>query len=144
MPRRRISLAGVGVHEAEGFEAEAGGELGAAPVGLVGDLDDGGAEGEAGAGRQVVGAQVEVDVELVAGQGPPVGVDRDQGRHPGVHEVQLHVGMGLAVVGAGAAPDPPAVAHQAVVEVEGALDQHLPLTRLGPADDELHPSPVGG
>ena len=90
-------------------------------MGLVGDLDDGRAEGEAGAGRRLLDAQVEVDVELVAGQGPPVGVDRHQGRHPGVHQVELHVGMGRPVLGAVAVPDPPAVADEAVVEVEVTL-----------------------
>ena len=42
--------AGGGVDEGEGVAAEAGGEFAAAGVGLGGDLDDGFADGEAGAG----------------------------------------------------------------------------------------------
>ena len=64
------ALAGVGVDEAHGVEAEALGELGAAAVRDGGDLDDGLADAQPGAGRQLVGAEVEVDVELVAGERP--------------------------------------------------------------------------
>ena len=108
-------LADADVDEAQRLLAEAGGELGAAGVRLVGDLDHGVADGEAGASRQVVGADVEVDVELVAGQGPDVVVvTADEPGQPGVDDVELHVGMGAAVVGAPAAPHVPGVADDAL------------------------------
>jgi hypothetical protein len=57
-----------GVDEAQGVEAVPGGELGTAGVGLVGDLDDGPAYRQAGPGRQVPAAQVQVANQLVRWQ----------------------------------------------------------------------------
>ena len=49
MPRRRSCLPDADVDEAQRLLAEASGELGAAGVRLVGDLDHGVADGQAGA-----------------------------------------------------------------------------------------------
>ena len=59
-----------GVHPAGGVVAEAGGELGAAGVRARGDLEEGVADRERVPGREVREAEVEVDVELVAGERP--------------------------------------------------------------------------
>ena len=38
--------------------------------------------------------------QLIAGQRHAIRVSGDVAQHPGVHDVELHVGMGAAVVGA--------------------------------------------
>src|SRR5438128_1575425 len=65
------------VDEPERPGAEAPAELRTPGVRLVGHLDDGGAESEPRARRQVVGAQVEVDVELIACERPLLAVARE-------------------------------------------------------------------
>src|SRR5712691_5439864 len=56
-----------GVDEPPRVAAESGGELGAAQVWLVSNLDDRRAQGKPGAGRQVSRAEVEIGVELITG-----------------------------------------------------------------------------
>src|SRR5262245_40667993 len=90
-PRRRSCLPTGRVDETLGIAAEALYELLAAGVRLGRDLDDGGAEPQPRAGREVRLAQVQVHVEFVAGQGPAGPLLRHQGDDPGVHDVELHL-----------------------------------------------------
>ena len=76
------------VHEAERLDAEALAELGAPGVRLVGYLEDGRADGEPCPGQQVVGAQVEVDVELIAGKRPTCPLVGEQGDDACIHHGQ--------------------------------------------------------
>ena len=74
------AAADLGVDEAQGIRAEPARELGAAGVGLVGDLDDRPADRQAGPWREVRAGQVQVDDQLVAGQGTSVGADEASSR----------------------------------------------------------------
>ena len=65
-------LTGWGADEAKGVVAETLGELGAAGMGLLGDFEYGGADGELRADGEVFLAQIDVDDELVAGEGPAI------------------------------------------------------------------------
>jgi len=56
-----------GVHEPQRVLAESGGELGAAQVWLIGDLQNCRPDRQPGAWRQVSAAQVEIGVELITG-----------------------------------------------------------------------------
>ncbi len=60
------------VHELERLGAEAGAELRAPGVRFWRHLDDGVADRELRSGWKVVDAEVEVDVELVAGERPAI------------------------------------------------------------------------
>jgi len=132
------------VDEPQGVGAEAGTELGAARVGDLGDLDDGAAQRQAGAGGQVSVTQVEVEVQLVARQRTAVGIDCDQRRQAGVDHVELHVRVGRAIGRPAASPALPGVAHEPGVEVEDALVEDLTLVDGRPSHDELDPSHVAG
>jgi DNA-binding transcriptional MerR regulator len=131
------------VHELDRLGAEARGELRAAGVELLGDLDHGRPDGEPCARGQVLVAEVEVDEELVAGERPPLPVARDGRDRACVHQRQLHVGVRGAVLGAAAPARAPHVADEALVEVEKALVEHLALVLGGPADDQLERPLVG-
>ena len=82
-------------------------------------------------------------MELVAGERSPVRVDGDEAGEAGADHVQLHVGVGGAVRGLPAAAGRPAVADQALDQVEGAFFQHLALALGGPSHDELDAAAVG-
>ncbi len=131
------------VHEARRIAAEALEELRAARVGLFGHLDDGSTDAQARAGRQVVGREVDVDVELVAGFGPARPVTGEQGDRPGAHDRELTVDLRRAVVGVATASWQPVVADEALGVGElGGLD-HLPLLGLGAPHDQLEDALVG-
>jgi hypothetical protein len=85
------------VDEAGRLEPEPFGELAAAVVRHRGNLEDRQGDREACAGRQVVGAEVEIDVEVVAGERPAGLVLRDQRDRAGIHQRDLDVRMRAAV-----------------------------------------------
>lgn len=126
-----------GIDEPQGVIAEAGGELGAAKVRLAGDLDDGRSQGQAGAGRQVGDAEVEVSVELVTGQLTPVLVPGDEQRGPGVHHGELHIRMRRAIRRARAATKTPGVANEPGLRVECGFGEYFPLVHGRAAHDQL-------
>ena len=135
---------GRGVHEAKGVAPEARRELVAAAVGLIGHLDHGGADPQPRAGRKVGRAEVEVDVQLVAGEGPALGRPGHEQCNACVHHVQLHVGVGPAVGGPAARAQRPGVADEALVDVELALGQDLALGDRRTPHDQLDAAVVGG
>ena len=138
MPRESQLPADAEVHEAQGGRAEAGGELRTARVRLVGDLDDGAADRQAGPGREVLFAEVEIDVELVAGEGAVVlGAAGDQSREPGVDDVQLHVRVRRAVAGPPAPAPNPGVADNAFGQRQLRDLEDLALVDRRAADDEV-------
>ena len=94
------------------------------------------ADRQPGPGRQVGRRQVEVDVELVAGQRHPLRPVGHERGGPGVHDVELHLGVGGAVRRALAAPLEPGVADEPDLEVELPLAQHLALAGPGAPYDE--------
>jgi len=113
-------------------------------MGLIGDLDDGAPERQARARREVALAQVQVEVELVAGQGPAVaGRAGQQLGDAGVDDVELHVRVRRAVGRPVAAPGTPRVTEQAILQVQRSLVEQLALVHGRPADDELDPTLVG-
>ena len=78
-------------------------------------------------GRQPIEAQVEVDVDLVAGQGParPIGLDRLEDAD--ADQRQLGIRVRRPVRGRAAAASEPAVPDQADIRVEHRLGQDLAL-----------------
>jgi hypothetical protein len=108
-------------------------------------LDHGLADLELRAWREVLVADVEVEVELVTGEAPTVGVPGGgEKRGARVHDVQLHLGVGTAVRGPLAGPVLPGVAHEPLDEVEVALLEHLALADSRAAHDELEGALLGG
>ncbi len=88
------------VHPPSSVDTESLAELGAPVVRLRGDFDDGGADLELRADRQIGDRQVEVDEELVTGQRPTRSVaGRNHVDDPAAHHVQLRLGVGRTVIG---------------------------------------------
>ena len=69
-------------------------------MGLIGDLDHGIADRQLGPRGQVRLAEVEVDDELITGQRHALRRTGELGQDPGVHDVELHVRMRSATLGA--------------------------------------------
>ena len=126
-----------GVDEPQRIGTEPAGELGAAEVRLVRNLDDRRAQGKQGSRRQVGRAQVEIDVELITGQHAPVKAPGDEQGSTGVHHCQLHVWMWRAVSGAFAPSGRPGVANEARHHIEHTRREHLTLVNSRPAHDQL-------
>jgi hypothetical protein len=100
------------------------------------DLQDCGADGELAAGREVGGAEVEVDVELVAGQQPPVAWPGEQGHHSCVHDGDLFGRVGVAVK--------PVVANEPGGGVQTRFGEEFALIFGWAPNDELYRAGVGG
>src|SRR6478609_7963625 len=129
-PAQPARLALGPVDEGQRVLAEAGDELAAPGVRLVGDDDDGAvgpADVELAPGGKVVVGQVEVDEHLVAGELLALGVLGKELHEAVVHQVELHVGVGRAVRHATTPPLDPRVADEALGDVEVADVQHLAL-----------------
>src|SRR6266480_1814600 len=130
--------ANLGVDEARGVPAEARLVLPAPDVGFCADLDDRRADGQPGAGGEVLVAQVEVHVELVAAEGPALPLDRHEQGHPAVRHGDLLGEAWRAVGGVAAAATPPVVADHALGAVQDRLLQHQAAGVIGAAGDELN------
>ena len=102
-------------------------ELVAARVRLLRHLEHRLADREPRPGGEVVDAEVEVDVELVAGERPalPVACDRLDGAD--AHHRHLRERVRAAVRPAATAASDPVVADEPLHEVERRLLEHLPL-----------------
>jgi len=94
--------------------------------------------------RQVRAAEVEIHVQLVAGQGPALALTRDGGSRPRVHQRQLGVRIWPAVGSPAAATREPGVALEAFVCIEASLGQNLALVHVRPAGDQLDCPAVSG
>ena len=93
-------------------------------------------DAEQGPRRKVVLADVEIDVQLIAGQTPAVGGAGHQCSHPGVHH--RHLGQAAATALA------PAVTDEPLFEVEHPLVELLAVIDCRAADDQLESAEVGG
>ena len=82
-------------------------------------------------------AQVEVDEQLIAGQRPTVLRLREERNRPGVHHVQLHVGVRRAIGGPRALSLVPTVADESDGRVEIRLLKNLPGAGVRPPNDQL-------
>ena len=125
------------VDELHGVGAETFDELTAARVRLRGDLDDRRAHRQLRARRQVLSAQIEIDVELVAGERPAIRSLGDQRHHARVGERELHVGVAPAVLGARTAAHTPRVADQSLDQIELGLGDDLADIDGRTPDNEL-------
>ena len=136
-PAQPARLALGAVDEGHRVLAEAGDELGAAVVGLVGHHDHGplGAADVELAPRGEVGVgEVEVEEHLVAGQHLALRVLGEELHEPVAHQVELHVGVRRAVRRPPAPARRPRVTDEALGDVEVADLQHLALPGRGSAD----------
>src|SRR6266581_253244 len=86
-----------GVDPAQGLATESRAELGAACVRRLADLDDGRPDRQPAAGGQRLQAQVEIDVELIAGQRPALAVGLDRLQDPRADYGQLGIEIGRPV-----------------------------------------------
>ena len=103
----------------------------------LGQLDHGLADRESRAGGNVVDAEVEVDVELVACERPALPVSGDD-----LGEARVHQGQ-LRVVGRRGA-EMPAVADEPDLRVELPFVQDFALVLGRAPDDQLERAVVGG
>src|SRR5438309_8381671 len=130
--------------EGERVLAEPRHELLAARMGLRRELDHRRPQLDAGPGRQVVEADVQVEVELVARLLPAIRRNGEERRGPGVHDGELGLRVRRAIGRAAAPALPPGVAHEALCEVERPLGKDLPLVHRRPPHDEVDPAEVMG
>jgi hypothetical protein len=106
-------------------------------------FDHRGADADARAGRHVVPAQIEIDIQLIARKGPAGRILRHERDRAGVHDVDLHVGMRRLPVGAARArAEPPRVADESLDEIELRFVEQLARVRARPAHDQLQLSSV--
>src|SRR5580704_10127011 len=110
----------------------------------VADLQHGMADREQAAHREIAHAEIEVDVELVAGQRHPVRPARDQLGHPGVHHRHLPLRVSRPVRHARAAAGEPIVPGKPGHGVEQRLARQLPHTDRRAADHQDDPATIPG
>jgi hypothetical protein len=125
------------VDERHGVGAVPGQELLAARVGLGAHLEDHVVpDRDPGAGRQVVVRHVEVDVELISGQGPAlVGVGEQRG-HPRAHHGDHRVEVATLRDGLRGRPRQPVVPDEPGRLVDHALLEDLARGVRGAPDDQ--------
>ena len=134
-PRSRSVLALGRVHEFHRVSPEALRELPAARMRPLGDFDDGRPEGDACSRRQIVRAQIQIDVQLIPCERPAIGRLRHERNRARVHDVELHVRMGRP------SPAVPRVADEPMRGIQMGLFEHLARADLRPAHDQTqHPS----
>ena len=92
--------------------------------------------------REVVRAHVDVDDELVAGQGPAILGPRDQRDQAGIDDGDLCSRVGTAVGGPRAAAGVPAVADESGNHIQRALCHDFTLINVGSLDDHAQGSAV--
>ena len=89
-------------------------------------------------------AQIDVDDELIAGEGPAVLGAGEQGDEAGVDDGDLGCGVGAAVGGARAAAGEPGVADETGIDIQRALGHDLALIHARSLDDHAQGASVGG
>ena len=94
-------------------------------------------------GREVGVGDVQVDVQLVAGEGLLVDAVVEQAHHPGTHHGDLRLEVGALGYRAGPGSGQPAVTDQSEVDVEDAFVEDFTRGRDRAGDDELE-GPDGG
>ncbi len=104
---------------------------------LVRYFDHGGSNHQLCARRQVRRTEIEIDVQLIAGQLPPFFHLRHQRCDARGDHVQLHVGMRRAIRRPVAAPLTPIVADRPFGDVELAFVNHLACAHRGTTDDHF-------
>jgi hypothetical protein len=112
-------------------------ELLASRMGLIRHLDDGRAQREPRARREILGAEVQIEKELIPGPLPAIAIRCDQLDHTRAHDVQLHVGVRSPIRGAGASAQAPAITDEAKAHVELGDVDDFSLIDARPADDEV-------
>jgi hypothetical protein len=94
---------------------------------LWADFDLGRAYAQARTGRQMLEAQIEIDVQLIAGKRPALAALRNQRRESRVDQREL--------VAASPFAERPAVSDEPALDAELGRLQHFALARLRPAYD---------
>ena len=142
MPRRDSSMPVGEFTKRNASTTEAGGELRASPMWLIGDLDDRGAQLQASPRREVLRSEREVDVQLIAREWPSIPVAGDERGGARAHDVELHVGMGPTVDRTRGRPIEPRIADKPAHLVELGDLEHFTLIDSGTAHDQLQGSRV--
>ena len=124
------------VDKAHRFSPEALDELRAAQMRDLADLQHSLAYREQAACREVIEAEIQVEIELVTGQRHPVGPARDQLRHPCVHHRHLPLRVSRAIGRARAAAGEPVVPVQPGELIECRLGRLISLAHRWAADDQ--------
>ncbi len=94
-------------------------------------------------GRQVLDADVEVRVDLIAGERPARDVAGDRRCRPGVHDGELRLRIRRAIRCVAAPPQPPCVADQTFGDVQPYLVHDLPFVDRRASDDQLDDTDLG-
>jgi len=135
-PAQPQLTAGAGVDEPHGLRPEALDELGATQVGVLADLQHRLTQREQAASREVVHAQIQIDIELITSQRHPLGSPGDELGHPRVHHRHLLARVGRTIRHAGAPTGEPVVSGQSRDLVENRLLRQLSPADLRAADDQ--------
>ena len=101
------------------------------------DLDYRRAQLQACARWQVLLAEIQVHVDLIARQRPTVPAARHQIDDPCVHDVQLHFRVRGSVRSTRVTAPPPVVANQSFRDIELGALQRFPLIRFRAADNHF-------
>jgi hypothetical protein len=75
--------------------------------------------------RQVLAAQIQVNIQLIPGQRPTITGLSDPFDGSGIHDIQLHVGVRAAIIRERTALGFPIVADQAIGQIQFAHVQYL-------------------
>ena len=93
--------------------------------------------GEARSGREVLVTQIQIEIQLVARERPPITRTGEEIDQPDADHIELHVRMGGAVFSAAAPAHTPGVANESVGVRQLTGIQHLTLILGGTAHDHL-------
>lgn len=132
------------VDELQGLRTKPLAEFLAAGMGLVGHLQDRRADGQLRTGGQIVNGEIEVDKQLVTCFWPTPPFSCDLADDPGVHQVDLHVGVRAPVVATAARSLAPRVPDQSTLDIQFTDLQDFPFILGRSPDDEFDRSPIPG
>src|SRR5260370_35333955 len=111
---------------------------------LWADFNHGRCERESRPRRQVLFAQIQIEIELTSRQLPAVFVLGHQRSDAGIHDVELHVRMCRSVRRERAAAGDPAVAHQAHFQIKLACVKNFSFVARWPAHNQLEVAFISG
>jgi hypothetical protein len=132
------------VDKSHRLSAKALDELRAAQVRGFADPQHGLANRKQAARWQILDTEVQIDIELIPGQGHALPPASDEFRSPGVHHGYLPLGVGRPIRGAFIATGQPVIPYKPGNLVQNRLSRQLPMAHRGTADDQHDPATVLG
>ena len=102
------------------------------------DFNDSRAESEPSSRREIGAAQIQVNVELVAGKLPSVFTVSDEGGRAGVHDIELHLRVRGPIRRHRASASLPVVAHNSMIDIQLGFNRRLAFSGTWTSHDEFH------